>query len=127
MLLVALVILVGCGKSDRAPDATVQGRVLFQGRPLTGGAVVFAPDREKGTTGKPLTATVDAEGHYKLTLDGAAAIPPGWYRVALADAPGSFDDVRFPAALRRPDKSGLEREVLPGKDNVFHFEIEILD
>lgn len=127
LFVIVLILGVGCGKSDRAPDATVQGRVLFQGRPLAGGVVVFAPDREKGTAGKPLTATIDSNGRYKLTVEGAAAVPPGWYRVALADSPASFDDVRFPAALRRPDKSGLEREVLAGKENVFHFEIEIME
>jgi len=127
LLALTLFLLLGCGKTAPVPDATVRGRVLFQGRPLAGGVVVFAPDREKGNASKPLSATIDAEGHYKLTIDGAAAVPPGWYRVALAESPGSFDDLRFPAALRRPDKSGLEREVLPGKDNVFHFEIEMMN
>jgi hypothetical protein len=125
-LVVAALAVVGCGKSDPAADATVRGRVLFQGRPLAGGVVVFAPDREKGSTGKPLSATIDAEGRYQLTPLGGA-IPPGWYRVALAEAPDGFGEVRFPAALRRPDRSGLEREVLAGKDNVFHFEIELVE
>ncbi len=127
--LLALVLLapLGCGKPAPAPAATVRGRVLFQGRPLAGGMVVFAPDREKGNAGKPLSATIDAEGRYTLRHEGAAAVPPGWYRVALADPPDGYEGVRFPAALRRPDKSGLEREVLPGQENVFHFEIDLVE
>ena len=53
---------------------------------------------------------------------------PGWYRVAIADpAPSAGEELtpRFPTALRRPDKAGLDREVRPGRENVFHFEIEV--
>ncbi len=121
----------GCGKAEPPAATVVKGSVTFQGRPLAGGLVVFAPDREKGNPGKPLTATIGPDGWYRLTVDGSPAVTPGWYRVAIADppeAPGEeFGRPRFPAALRRPDRSGLDREVLAGRENVFHFEIEVTE
>jgi hypothetical protein len=127
LLAVGLLPVLGCGRTAPAPG-TVKGAVTFQGRPLAGGLVVFAPDRDRGNTGKPVTATVGPDGWYYLSADGSTQVAAGWYRVAIADAPAAFGDSRqprFPAALRRPDKAGLDREVLPGRENVFHFEIEV--
>jgi hypothetical protein len=128
VLIAGLLLAAGCGKSEPA-TATVKGAVTFQGRPLAGGLVVFAPDREKGNAGRPVSATIGPDGWYYLTSDGSTQVAAGWYRVAIADAPGwSADDSRgprFPAALRRPDRAGLDREVLAGRDNVFHFEVEV--
>src|SRR5437764_1063836 len=112
-----------------AVPATVRGLVTFQGRPLAGGLVVFAPDRDKGNAARPATATVDGDGRFQLAIDGSTAIAPGWYRVALADAPGVFSEdagfPRFPVALRRPDRAGLDREVVAGRENVFVFHVEV--
>lgn len=119
----------GCQRSAPPGPASVRGLVTFQGRPLAGGLVVFAPDREKGTAAKPATATIDFDGRYRLSTDGSQTIAPGWYRIALADAPGVFSEdagfPRFPAALRRPDRSGLTREVIAGRENVFDFFVEV--
>ncbi len=121
----------GCGSAAPPAAATVRGLVTFQGQPLVGGVVVFAPDRDRGTLGKTAAATIAQDGSFHLTADGATPIPPGWYRVAIADRPGSLPDSdgypRFPNALRRPDRSGLEREVVVGRDNVFVFQIEVAD
>lgn len=123
-LLLCGLTLAGCGHGTPSPIA-VRGSVTFQGRPLAGGLVVFAPDRDRGTTGKPVSATVGDDGSY------AATISPGWYRVALADPPGidweGHGWPRFPAALRRPDRSGLDREVVAGRENVLHFHVEAGD
>ncbi|HET6571972.1 MAG TPA: hypothetical protein VFG68_00085 [Fimbriiglobus sp.] len=128
LLAAAMILAVGCGKSEPA-TATVKGAVTFQGRPLAGGLIVFAPDREKGNAGESVHATVGPDGWYYLSADGSARVAAGWYRVAIAEAPGwSADDAhgpRFPAALRRPDRAGLDREVVAGRENVFHFEIEV--
>lgn len=128
--------LAGCGKSENRDVATVRGRVTVQGRPLAGGTIVFAPHPERGSTGKLATAEIDANGEYKLRMDGQPYIAGGWYRVAIADppywsvvVPGDAPKLAavsgFPEALRRPDKSGLEREVLVGRENEFEFHIEV--
>ena len=51
----------------------------------------------------------------------------GWYRVAIAEYPALNDRAArgSPLALLRPDRAGLDREVLTGRENVFHFEIEV--
>lgn len=120
----------GCGKPPDSGPASVRGSASFHGHPLAGGMVVFVPDRERGTTGPMLAATVAADGTYQLA-NGAKTVPPGWYRVALADPPHWYgteaNGTAFPAALRRPDKSGIEREVKGGKENVFDFPIELTE
>lgn len=120
-----LIGLAGCGRGSPV-TAGVRGTVTFQGRPLAGGLVVFAPDRDKGMGGKPVTVTVAEDGSYS-----AGAVPVGWYRVALADPPGidweGHGWPRFPAALRRPDRAGLDREVVAGRTNELHFYIEAAD
>jgi hypothetical protein len=112
----------GCGGDAHTP-ATVRGRVLFRGRPLAGGTVVFTPHPDRGPAGQPATAEVGPDGEYRLAVGGSPYLPAGWYRVAFAEAADSGPG--FPAALRRPDRSGVEREVVAGKENVFEFEIEL--
>lgn len=110
----------GCSAKPVAP-ATVEGTVSFLGRPLAGGLVVFTPDRSRGTNGKPVTADVLADGRYAFPVTG---ILPGWYRVSISDPPSWNAVDGFPAALRRPDRAGLSREILPGRDHRFDFLID---
>jgi hypothetical protein len=112
----------GCGTTEPPTPATVRGRVLFRGRPLAGGMVVFAPHPDRGPAGKAATAVIDADGEYRLAAAGSPYIAAGWYRVSIADPPEPGLD--FPAALRRPDRAGVERQVIAGKENVIEFEIE---
>lgn len=110
----------GCGSSAPAPPAAVRGRLTFQGEPVGGGVVVFAPDPDRGGAGKPVRADTAADGTFALP----PGVPPGWYRVALAPPPTDPGD-RFPARLARPDRSGLVREVVAGRDHVFEFAVEL--
>ena len=128
-LLLLLVAAGGCGEAAKPGPAGVSGAVTFAGRPLAGGVIVFAPDRDRGTPGKPVSAALDADGRYRLTRDGVPAVPPGWYRVAIADSPRSWGDdaVRLPPPLKRPDRSGLAREVRAGRENVFDFHVELVE
>lgn len=118
----------GCGKPASSGPGSVRGSVSFHGNPLAGGTVVFVPDRDRGTTGTLLTANVAADGTFQLA-HGEKAVPAGWYRVAIADPPEWYgletNGTAFPSALRRPDKSGIEREVKGGAENVFEFPIEL--
>jgi hypothetical protein len=128
---VAVVALPGgCNKSSAPGPATVRGRVMFQGRPVVGGLVVFAPDPARGFAGKPARGETGPDGSFALQLDGSPHVPPGWYRVAIADAaltdPAStFGKPVFPPQLGRPDRSGLVREVVAGRENVFEFGVEV--
>ncbi|HEY1192139.1 MAG TPA: hypothetical protein VGE74_31210 [Gemmata sp.] len=120
----------GCGSKAPEPGAaTVKGRVVLNGQPVVGGLVVFTPNPERGATGNPAFAETGPDGAYALQFEHASAIPPGWYRVSLAPpppvAPKERGAVAFPATLARPDLSGLEREVVSGKEHVFEFVIEV--
>jgi hypothetical protein len=112
----------GCHRSAADAAAGVRGAVTFQGKPLAGGLVVFAPDPDRGGRGKPAKAEVGADGRFELP-----DVPPGWYRVAIAPPhvyPAAISPP-FPAKLARPDLSGLVREVRPGRDNVFEFAVTV--
>ncbi len=120
----ALGMLCGCQKAPAPVAARVGGVVTFQGRPLSDGVVAFVPDTDRTPGGKMLTANVDRDGRF-LLADGNASVVPGWYKVAIAEsASNSFNDA-YPAELRRPDRSGLDREVKAGHDHHFEFLIEL--
>ena len=127
---IAAVAMLGCNNSSKpVGPSSVRGRVTFQGHPVAGATVVFSPDRDRGTTGKPLRADTGADGVFELHFENTASIPPGWYRVAIAPPPGEqyagSNGSRFPPQLRRPDTSTLVREVAPGKEHVFEFAVEV--
>jgi hypothetical protein len=120
----------GCGRKSAPAAATVRGKVIYQGEPLAVGIIVFAPDPDRGGSGKPASSEMAADGTFQLTQGDGAAVVPGWYRVAIAPAPqyapGSLRDrVPFPLDLARPDRSKVFREVKAGQDNVFEFTIEV--
>ena len=121
----ALVCLPGgCSRKNAPAAVTVRGKVTFQGQPLAGGLIVFSPDPDRGGSGKPIRGDLEADGSFQLKFADDSAIPPGWYRVAIA--PGSLlDQSHFPPQLARPDKSGLVREVKAGQENVFEFVVEV--
>jgi hypothetical protein len=86
---------------------------------------VFAPDRDRGTTGKPARGEIGPDGTFQLRHDAGPHVPPGWYRVAVAAPPADPRRPAFPPQLRRPDTSGLVREVVAGKEHHFEFAVEI--
>jgi hypothetical protein len=120
----------GCSRKSPQVAATVRGKVTFQGQPLAGGLIAFSPDPDRGGVGKPIRGDLDADGSFQLKLGDDTAIPPGWYRVAIAPGASAVSvslPTRpvFPLQLARPDKSGLVREVKAAQDNVFEFAVEV--
>ena len=121
----AVSLHLGCnGPASPAGPATVRGRVNFQGQPVAGAMVVFSPDRDRGASGKPIRCETGPDGLYELRFEGSHAIPPGWYRVAIAP-PTTSSLAHFPPQLRRPDTSTIVREVVAGKAHAFELTIEI--
>jgi len=101
-LAVVSALLAGCNKSGDAL-VPVSGRVLVDGKPAAGAAIVFHPV-EAGNGTHPVGQT-DANGEFRLTTissgDGAA---PGEYRVTLT---------RYVSA---PGKRGVEGEESPARN-----------
>lgn len=117
---VAVSLHLGCNRHSAPPaTTTVKGRISFQGEVVPGAMVVFAPDRERGMSGKPIRAETGPDGVFEWKEP-----PPGWYRVAIAP-PAESKWARFPPQLRRPDASTVSREVVAGKENVFELSIEV--
>jgi len=124
LLAVGLIALAGCGKPVAEVSVAVRGSASFQGRAMGGGLVSFTPDRDRGCSGKPASAFLEPDGTFRLP----ESMVPGWYLIAFAEPPewyGSDWERAFPAKLRRPDLSGVSREVKTGGENVFEFPIEL--
>jgi protocatechuate 3,4-dioxygenase beta subunit len=66
--------------SEKQRTATVSGRVILNGKPLSGVMVEFLPERRPGQAGRvePLQAVADEQGSYHIT-----GIPEGSYRVKI--------------------------------------------
>jgi len=122
-----MIVHLGCTATVPPGPSTVRGRVTFQALPLAGALVVFTPDRDRGTSGKPIRAETGPDGSFQLQLDGNPTIPAGWYRVAIAPPPGAAASGRpaFPQQLRRPDASSIVREVANGQEHFFEFAVEV--
>src|SRR5262249_56251009 len=75
---VLLAGLVGCG-SPGETFLPVEGRVTFNGKPLTKGTVVLYPDAGKGNASKhEPRGGIEADGRYKIFTPPKAGAPPGW-------------------------------------------------
>jgi hypothetical protein len=110
-----LLVLSGCGRSD-ASLALVHGQVLYQGKPLQGGTIVFTPDPERGGRGPQAWSEIKSDGRFSLFSGGRKGAIPGWHRITIA--PGQADRSRqFPARYLDPDQSGEVFEVQPDRVN----------
>jgi len=127
--IMAAALPLGCGNGTKpAAAGTVRGRLTFQNQPVAGGTIVFTPDRDRGSSGPPIRTDTGPGGAFTLMRDGGPAIPPGWYRVAIAPPPGDTHagaNEAFPTQLCRPDQSTLVRQVEAGKDHFFEFAVSV--
>lgn len=65
-LLVLALLVAGCGPGNRAP---VKGKVVFNGQPVTEGAILLAPIGETGESGAPANGIVQLDGTFSLGTD----------------------------------------------------------
>ncbi len=128
-LLVALLLVVGCKKTETTPT-NVNGQVTYQGYPLPGGIITFTPDTERGSRGGLLTATIQTDGKFSLLKEDGTSPTPGFYRVAVAPRAGVFPDATpedpYPGPAtryRNPEKSNLTCQIKAGIDNKFDFHL----
>lgn len=123
----AVALHSGCsGTPAPAAPTIVRGRVSFQGQPVPGAMVVFTPDRDRGSSGKPIRAETGPDGVFELPSPPNAPVPSGWYRVTIAppaSTTGAWELV--PSQLRRPDTSTIVREVATGKEHFFELAIDV--
>lgn len=85
-------VLAGCNGGGDA--ATVSGKVLVDGAPLTSGRVIAAND-----AGNTVGGDIQSDGTFRLeTRNGDGGIPPGAYRVTVTayDGTASAQDPEAP-------------------------------
>lgn len=82
----ALTFLAGCGGVRRIP---VSGTVTLDGKPFTGGFLVFSPDNAKGNVHRINCRGRIKDGQYELETNGVTpsesgdGVPLGWYKVTF--------------------------------------------
>jgi hypothetical protein len=110
----------GCGSSEGghfvASTLPVKGKVLYKGKPLTQGEIVFEPD----SGGREAHGSIQSDGTFELSTfaqnDGAV---PGVHRVAVSNT--SKKDA-VPLKYRNVTSSKTEVDVVEGKaDYVVEF------
>ncbi len=83
-----LLLAAGCKGPSRGKQVLVQGKVTLDGKPLTGGGVIFHPIPDKDTPVTPIgllpsMGPLQDDGSYTLRTEGRAGVPLGRYRVQL--------------------------------------------
>ena len=117
MVATALIVLTGCGQSNRA---SLTGKVTLDGKPLDTGTVGFLPV----TQGPAGYATIQAGGGYTAQTGTIKGLAPGDYLVTVQamgpmPPPTPQDPEPLPASLlpakySAKETSGLRCTVPPG-------------
>ena len=102
-----LIWCAGCGDSL---ESTVQGVVTYQGTPVPDTMVNFHP-KQRSPTAYDMT---DRKGRYSLQSGTSRGIMPGGYWVTVSAPP----DAELPEKYRMSDTSGLEFDVVSGKNQI---------
>ena len=126
----ALICLcLGCGAADSVTIAPVDGKVMFEGAPVTEGVVTF----EDPVKGFAASGLIQPDGTFKLRSDRGNGIPTGNYKVTVnppstgqprPDQPAPKRDFpNIPEKYRNAKTSGLLKRVLDG-ENSFELKLE---
>ena len=128
-----MLLAVACGRNGPTL-VPVSGRVLFQGKPLPTGSIVFTPNSDKGGEGPLARAEIQTDGSYSLRTGEAVGGCVGWHRVTVAavavpaEKPleGNLPEVQslIPPHYAVPEQSGLEGLIRPGQANIINFDLK---
>ncbi|WP_437206848.1 hypothetical protein [Planctomicrobium sp. SH664] len=123
-VLLGLLSLVGCGKTDVRPEYPVVGEVTFDGSPVSDGRITF-----RQTTGeeRAFSGRIE-EGKYSLTAEPGpmsvvitAARPSGKFDRSN-DVPVPLGEMYIPAKYN--SETTLTAEVAATDKNVFDFKLD---
>ncbi|MEZ6140001.1 MAG: hypothetical protein R3B84_05465 [Zavarzinella sp.] len=93
--------------------------------------IIFSPDPDRGTNGPSCKSVIHEDGSYSLESVNNDNIVSGWYRVAIAPAPGTIPppsvehpEPAFPVHFRNPARSGIHREIKMIPVNIIDFNFD---
>ena len=101
LLLAGTILLPACSDSleDHPPLYPVKGKVILDGKPMTGGTIIFeyagdGADAPKGVGGGPFRATAKIkDGTFNLIgYAGAEGMPAGNYKVGISGSQGRSEE-----------------------------------
>lgn len=128
VLCLAVGLLIGCGRQSGSAykTATVKGKVVYNGQPVTSGGIRFQPIEVPGASqselGKPASGQVQSDGTFVLTTykegDGAVI---GKHRVSYIPASKgaeSYEDKPEPSPYLGLVPKEQEVEVKPGTNEI---------
>jgi hypothetical protein len=113
LLLAGTILLPACSDSveDHPPLYPVKGKVTRNGKPMTGGTIIFeydgnGPDAPKGVGGGPFRATAKIkDGSFNLIgYPGSEGMPSGNYKVGITELQGRSEEGLFGRDLALPKK-----------------------
>ena len=135
---IGILLIAGCGNSDRALTSSVTGTVTLNGKPVSKGQIVFETTGARPANGRIANGRIVEMTTYEpndgapvgnhhvavfVTTDGASAV------TASPGEAGKFDPnymggtSLIPRQYNDPYSSGLTAEVKPDGRNNFSFEL----
>jgi hypothetical protein len=132
------IVACGCAGSSRPPIASVDGTIVFRGKPVQHAKVVFLPQNVAG--GSVCVGQTDDEGRFsKIVMvdTGKEGAVVGTYHVSVTEAwpqdmPVPVDDMgqeksppreKWPQKYRDSASGALKVEVVADKPNHFEFDL----
>lgn len=130
LVILGLIVISGCGKTDKIQYAPVRGLVIVDGKPLANATVIYIPQRNGESTqvGQPSFGRTDEQGRYQLmTASQTSGAVVGRHRVSISTevSDPSTGEVSVPETLpeRFHKKTILEIEVPKGGLSEANFEL----
>lgn len=100
-----LLVTAGCGSdAEQITTVPVQGRVTWEGEPVTNGTVIFVP----AGGGPPAEGVLDSAGNYQLTTAGNSGAVPGPHKVMITSSNG-----QDPSAMPEDEPDIIESPLPP--------------
>jgi hypothetical protein len=93
--------------------------VIYRGRPLQGGTVVFIPDTSRGTHGNLAVADIQLDGTFTLKTNDILGAVPGHHKVTVSSL-----QPQTPSKYSDPHRSGVTCEVIAHKTNTVELELQ---
>ncbi|MEZ6064354.1 MAG: hypothetical protein R3B90_01285 [Planctomycetaceae bacterium] len=112
-------LAAGCGPEVHEADSTARGVVMLDGKPLTGGVVMFFPGSGEGQGGSGM---IQPDGTFEVRTNASTTgIDPGTYIVVIKPTDDMEDGGGIPAKYQDAENAEFSAEVTAQGPNEFSF------